>query len=174
MKSIRRKIHFLAFAAFCASFAIGAFAADVIRHKIPNSDFPIAQAVEIPSGNSLVFLSGVGPDVADKSAAKESPAVFGDTKTQTVSALTKIDATLKSIGLSMKDVVKMQAFLVGDPQNNDKIDFAGFMDGYKKFFGTADQPNLPARSAMNVAGLAVPGWLIEIEVTAVRAETKKP
>jgi enamine deaminase RidA (YjgF/YER057c/UK114 family) len=150
-----------------------AYGADVIRHKIPNSDFPIAQAVEIPSGQSLVFLSGAGPDAADKNAPKDSPAVFGDMKTQTTSTLTKIDATLKSMGLSMKDVVKMQAFLVGDPQNGDKIDFAGFMDGYKKFFGTAEQPNLPSRSAFKVAGLAVPGWLIEIEVAAVRAETKK-
>lgn len=150
-----------------------AHGADVIRHKIPNSDFPISQAVEIPSGQSLVFLSGAGPDVADKNAPKGSPAVFGDMKTQTTSTLTKIDATLKSLGLSMKDVVKMQAFLVGDPQNGDKIDFDGFMAGYKQFFGTADQPNLPTRSAFKVAGLAVPGWFIEIEVTVVRPETKK-
>ena len=159
--------------AFFAVACTSATAADVIRHKIPNSDFPIAQAVEIPSGQSLVFLSGVGPDAADKNAAKDSPAVFGDTRTQTASTLTKIDTTLKSLGLSMKDVVKMQVFLVGDPAQGDKIDFAGFMDSYKKFFGTAEQPNLPVRSAMKVAGLAVPGWLIEIEVTAVRAETKK-
>lgn len=174
MKTHCLQIHFLTFAAIFASFAITASATEVIRHKIPNSDFPIAQAVEIPSGNALVFVSGVGPDVADKTAAKDSTAAFGDTKTQTTSVLTKIDATLKSLGLSMKEVVKMQVFLVGDPQNADKIDFTGFMDGYKKFFGTVDQPNLPARSAMKVAGLAVPGWLIEIEVTAVRAETKKP
>jgi enamine deaminase RidA (YjgF/YER057c/UK114 family) len=150
-----------------------AHGADVIRHKIPNSDLPIAQAVEIPSGQTLVFFSGVGPDVADKNAAKESPAVFGDTTTQTISTLNKIDAALKSHDLSMKDVVKMQVFLVGDPAKGDKIDFAGFMEGYKKFFGTAEQPNLPARSTVKMAGLAVPGWLIEIEVTAVRAEMKK-
>ena len=163
------------FAAFVVSIVACTVAhgADVIRHKIPNSDFPIAQAVEIPSGQSLVFLSGAGPDVADKTAPKDSTAVFGDTKAQTISTFTKIDATLKSLNLSMKDVVKMQVFLVGDPSNGDKIDFAGFMDGYKKFFGTAEQPNLPSRSAFKVAGLAVPGWLIEVEVTAVRAETKK-
>ena len=153
--------------------SVSAQAAEVIRHRIPNSDFPVAQAVEIPSGQSLVFVSGTGPDVADKTAPKDSAAAYGDMRTQAISTLTKIDATLKSLGLGMKDVVKMQVFLVGDAANGDKMDFAGFMDGYKKFFGTADQPNLPARSAMKVAGLAVPGWLIEIEVTAVRAETKK-
>ena len=162
------KIHFFAFAAL-AAFSTAAFGADVIRHKIPNSDFPVAQAVEIPAGQSLVFLSGAGADIADKAAPKDSFAAYGDTKAQTLNTLTKIEATLKSMSLSMKDVVKMQVFLVGDPAQEGKMDFAGFMESYKKFFGTAEQPNLPARSAMKVAGLANPGWLVEIEVTAVRA-----
>ncbi len=164
------KIYFLSFAAFCASFATIASGADVIRHKIPNSDFPVAQAVEIPAGQTLVFLSGQGADIADKNAAKDSIAAYGDTKAQTFNTLTKIEATLKSMDLSMKDVVKMQVFLVGDPAQDGKMDFTGFMESYKKFFGTPEQPNLPARSAMKVAGLANPGWLVEIEVTAVRAK----
>jgi enamine deaminase RidA (YjgF/YER057c/UK114 family) len=48
------------------------------------------------------------------------------------------------------------------------MDFAGFMQGYTQFFGTPAQPNLPVRSAMQVAALANPGFLVEIEVTAVR------
>ena len=36
----------------------GALAAEVTRHKIPNSDFPIAQAVEIPAGMTTVYVSG--------------------------------------------------------------------------------------------------------------------
>lgn len=153
----------------CSSAALGA---DVIRHKIPNSDFPIAQAVEIPEGNGLVFVSGAGPDIADKNADKESPAAYGDTKAQTLSTLKKIEATLKSMNLTMKDVVKMQVFVVGDPALGGKMDFAGLMESYRQFFGTADQPNLPARSALKVAGLANPGWLVEIEVTAVRKTAK--
>ena len=149
-----------------------AVAADVIRYKIPNSDFPIAQAVEIPAGQNLVFLSGAGPDIADKSADKDSPAAYGDTKTQTLNTLKKIDANLKSMGLAMKDVVKMQVFLVGDPALGGKMDFAGLMESYRQFFGSAEQPNLPSRSAMKVAGLANPGWLVEIEVTAVRPPAK--
>ena len=148
------------------------FGADVIRHKIPNSDFPIAQAVEIPSGQTLVFVSGAGPDIADKNADKDNPASYGDTKAQTLNTLKKIEATLKSLDLSMKDVVKMQVFLVGDPAQGGKMDFAGMMESYRQFFGTAEQPNLPARSAMKVAGLANPGWLVEIEVTAVRPAAK--
>ena len=68
----------------------------------------------------------------------------------------------------MGDVVKMQVFLVGDPAKGGKMDFAGFMEGYTEHFGTAEQPNLPSRSVMQVAGLANPGFLVEIEVTAVR------
>lgn len=148
--------------------ALPAFAKDVIRYKIPNSDFPIAQAVEIPAGQSVVFLSGAGPQLLDKSAPGETPAAYGDTKTQTVSTLSTIATNLKGMGLGMGDVVKMQAFLVGDPAHDGKIDFAGFMEGYKQFFGTREQPNLPARSTVKVAGLVNPGWLVEIEVTAVR------
>lgn len=159
-------------AIFTLTCSVAAFGADVIRHKIPNSDFPIAQAVEIPSGQTLVFVSGAGPDIADKGGDKDSPASYGDTKAQTLSALKKIEATLKSLDLSMKDVVKMQIFLVGDPAQGGKMDFAGMMESYRQFFGTAEQPNLPARSAMKVAGLANPGWLVEIEVTAVRPAGK--
>jgi enamine deaminase RidA (YjgF/YER057c/UK114 family) len=154
--------------AILSGLAGPASAADAIRYKIPNSDFPIAQAVEITAGRNLVFLSGAGPDIADKSADKDSPAAYGDTKVQTLSTLKKIEANLKSMGLHMGDVVKMQVFLVGDPALGGKMDFAGLMESYRQFFGTAEQPNLPARSAMKVAGLANPGWLVEIEVTAVR------
>jgi len=68
----------------------------------------------------------------------------------------------------MGDVVKMQVFLVGDPSKGGKMDFGGFMEGYTQFFGTEAQPNLPTRSVFQVAGLANPGFLVEIEVTAVR------
>ncbi len=68
----------------------------------------------------------------------------------------------------MSDVIKMQVFLVGEPAKGGKMDFAGFMAGYTQFFGTPAQPNLPSRSVFQVAGLANPGFLVEIEVVAVR------
>ncbi len=140
----------------------------VIRHGLIGSDFPILRAVEIPAGNTLVFLSGAVPDVSYPDAPKGTLAAYGDTETQTVSVLNKIDANLKSLGLTMSDVVKMQVFLVADPGNGGNMDFAGFMRGYTRFFGTDAQPNLPSRSAFQVAGLANPNFLVEIEVTAVR------
>jgi enamine deaminase RidA (YjgF/YER057c/UK114 family) len=144
------------------------FAADVVRHKIPNSTFPISAAVEVPAGKTLVFLSGAVPPVADTTAPKDTPQAYGDTRTQTVGVLTSIEKQLKGMGLSLGDVVKMQVFLVGDPAKGGKMDFAGFMAGYTQFFGTPAQTNLPSRSAMQVAGLASPNFLVEIEVTAVR------
>ncbi|MEZ0168417.1 RidA family protein [Microvirga sp. TS319] len=164
---ICRLIAATSLAAFLA-LAGPASAQDVIRHKIPNSDFPIAQAVEIPAGKTTVYVSGAVPTVADPAAEKNTLAAYGDTKTQTESVLRSIEKTLSGLGLKMGDVVKMQVFLVGDPAKGGKMDFAGFMEGYKQFYGTADQPNLPTRSVFQVAGLASPGFLVEIEVTAVR------
>lgn len=142
---------------------------DVVRHKLPNnSTFPIAAAVEVPAGATTVYLSGMVPRVVDDQAEPGSIAAYGDTRTQTLSVLDQIEAQLHSIGLGMGDVVKMQVFLVGDPALEGRMDFAGFMQGYSEHFGTEDQPNLPARSTMQIAGLANPGFLVEIEVTAVR------
>ena len=148
--------------------AASATAADVVRHKIPNSDFPIAQAVEIPAGMTTVYVSGALASVADETAPKGSIEAYGDTKTQTVSAFRSIEKALTGMGLKMGDVVKMQVFLVGDPAQNGKMDFKGFMEGYTQYFGTAEQPNLPARSVFQVASLAGPGNLVEIEVIAAR------
>ncbi|MCS4294838.1 enamine deaminase RidA (YjgF/YER057c/UK114 family) [Comamonas sp. BIGb0152] len=141
----------------------------VVRHPIPGSDFPISSAVEIPPTATTVYLSGQVPPVVDASKPANDPAAYGgDTRAQTMGVLNTIDKQLKAMGLTMKDVVKMQVYLVGDPAKDNKMDFAGFMQGYTQFFGTAEQPNLPSRSAFQVAALANPAWYVEIEVTAVR------
>ncbi len=146
-----------------------ASAADVVRHGIPGSDFPIAAAVEVPAGKTTVYVSGKVPGVTNPDAPKGSLEAYGDTKAQTVSVLTQIKEQLEGIGLGMKDVVKMQVFLVGGPETDGKMDFAGFMEGYRQFFGKeANQPNLPARSAFQIAALGNPNYRIEIEVVAVR------
>ena len=156
--------------ALCLSLPLVTLASaqEVIRHRTPGSNFPIAAAVELPAGKTLVFFSGMVPRVTNEQAPRNTIASFGDTRSQTVSVLQAIDQALQRINLTMKDVVKMQVFLVADPAKDNRMDFAGFMDGCTQFFGTPEQPNLPARSVMAVAGLVNPGWLVEIEVTAVR------
>jgi enamine deaminase RidA (YjgF/YER057c/UK114 family) len=87
-----------------------------------------------------------------------------------LSALGKIETLLKAQGLTMGDVVMMRVYMVGDPDNNNQIDFAGMNAGYNTFFGTPTQPNKPARSTVQVAALVSKGPLLEIEVQAARSK----
>lgn len=139
----------------------------VVRHRIPNSDFPILLAAEIPADATLVYLSGTVPQVIDADADQGSPERYGDTAAQTESTLASIEQKLAALDLDMGDVVKMQVYLVA-PEGEDAMDFGGFMEGYVRYFGTEAQPELPTRSVFEVAGLANPSWLVEIEVVAVR------
>jgi len=137
----------------------------VTRLPLPNnSPFPISAGVWV--GDTL-YLSGM----IDSSVAKGAP---GDTQSQTVQVLDAIRHTLAEQHLSLGDVVLMHAFLAGDPAHRGQMDFAGFMAGYSQYFGTKDQPNKPARSAMQVAALALPGALVEIEVVAVNTHSRLP
>jgi enamine deaminase RidA (YjgF/YER057c/UK114 family) len=143
-------------------------AAEIKRYPLPDdSTFPIAAAVEV---NGVVFESGKIPSPKNKEAENNSRAYWGNTEEQTVSVLKKIEASLKEKDLDMGDVVKMTVFLVGDPEMDGKMDFGGFMKGYTQFFGTETQPQLPARSAVQVAGLVSDNMFVEIEVIAVRSE----
>ena len=142
--------------------------AEIVRHPIPNSTFPIAQSVEVRGNVTTYYISGQVPPVANKEADPASLQAYGDTRTQSIGVLNRIKTILEGLGLTMGDVVKMQVFLAGDPGKEGKMDFAGFMEAYSQSFGTEAQPNLPARSTMQVAALVNPGFLVEIEVTAVR------
>jgi enamine deaminase RidA (YjgF/YER057c/UK114 family) len=155
-------------AALCAGVlmaALGAARAEIVRYPIPNSTFPIAQAVQVPGGATTYYISGQVPPVVSKEAEPNSPQAYGDTRTQTVGVLNKIKGILEGLGLGMADVVKMQVFLVHDARA--PMDFKAFMEVYTQFFG-GSQPNLPARSVVGVAALANPGFLVEIEVIAVK------
>lgn len=143
--------------------------AQVIRHPLPNnSTFPIAQAVEIPAGNTLIYLSGTVPSPINPDAERGTRAYYGNTEAQTVNVLSKMQMTLQGMGLDLGDIVKLTVFLVGDPENDNRMDFSGFMAGYTQFFGTESQPNLPARSAFQIAGLTQPLMFVEIEAVVVR------
>jgi enamine deaminase RidA (YjgF/YER057c/UK114 family) len=146
-----------------------AMADDVVRYPLGSgSTFPIARAVEVPAGYSLIFHSGLTPAPADASAAQGSPAYWGDTKTQALSVFARMKESLDAMGLGFGNVVAMTAYLVGDPSQGGRMDFAGFMAAYSQYFGTKEQPNLPSRSTVQVAGLAAPGMQVEIEVFLAR------
>jgi len=138
-----------------------------VKHIQPGNG-PIATAVWV---GDMLYVSGqLASPITPADPAKGTPANYGDTKAQALSALTKIQGILKEQGLTMGDVVMMHVYMAGDPANGGKLDFAGMNSSYSQFFGTKEQPNKPARSAMQVAALAAPWALVEIEVIAVRAK----
>ena len=160
-----RTMLLLAFMSAACDGSLNAARAEVTRYPIPNSTFPIAQAAQVTGNATTYYVSGQVPPVVSKDADPASPQAYGDTRTQTVGVLTRIKGILEGLGLSMADVVKMQVFLVHSAAA--PMDFKAFMEGYTQFFG-GSQPNLPARSVVGVAALANPGFLVEIEVIAVK------
>lgn len=161
------KLLALSTALLCACAPVSAHAHDIIRHANPN--LPIASSVLVPDGAELLFVSGTLADVADPSAPAGSIERLGDTATQAKSVLDKLAKELAASGFTMADVVKMNVFLVGDPRRDGTMDFEGLMKAYMQFFGLrAQEKSLPVRTTVQVAGLPVPGALVEIEVVAAR------
>ena len=68
----------------------------------------------------------------------------------------------------MADIIQLRVYLVGDPSNQNAMDFQGFQSGYRQFFATQEQPHTPVRTVVQVAGLALPGALVELEATAAK------
>jgi enamine deaminase RidA (YjgF/YER057c/UK114 family) len=125
----------------------------------------IAGTATVPPGSKLVFISGTTPSPLDPAV----PENLGNTREQTLSVLTKIKTTLESMGMDMGDVVKMTVFLVGTPETEGRMDSAAMNEVFRTFFGTAEQPNRPTRSTIQVAALGRPTMYVEIEAIAAKA-----
>lgn len=147
-----------------SALAPQAQAQEIVRGGDPKS--PIAGVVTVPAGYDTIYVSGMTPPVIDDKAT--GVAKFGDTKTQTLGVIGRIEAALKSQGATLGDVVMMRVLLVGDPAKGGKMDFMGMMEGYKTFFGTEAQPNKPARITSQITALVQDGMLVEIEAQAAR------
>ena len=160
-------------AGLAASLAAPLGAAEINRMTNPPPAI-ILSGVVIPAHSELVFLSGQLANPIDATKPADSIEAFGDTRTQTISTFAKIKAALARTGYTMADIVKLTVFVVGDPKLAGKMDFAGFNAGYRQFFGTADNPNLVARSTVQVAALAGPYFLVEIEAIAAKPPPAKP
>ncbi|ESQ79783.1 RidA family protein [Asticcacaulis sp. YBE204] len=145
--------------------ATAATAEEGIKRTYTGS-FPIAQSVTVPPGYKTIYVSGMVPAIINPDAPTESFEAYGDTAAQTESVLKRIETALKAEGAGFGDVVNMKVYLVGDPKLGGKMDFAGMMKTYTKYFGTTEQPNKPSRVTAQVAALASPYFLVEIEVTA--------
>ena len=149
--------------ALCAP-AGGALAQEIER-TVANPTATISSSASLPPGSRIVFLSGSTASPLDPA----SPENFGDTRQQTLSILTKMKAQLEALGMDMRDVVKMTVFLVGVPENGGRMDSAAMNEVFRTFFGTAEQPNRPTRSTIQVAALGRPTTYVEIEAIAATA-----
>jgi len=132
-------------------------------------DFPISQTVTVPASASLIFVSGTLPDLHDANAPAGTPAAYGNTEVQAVSVFNKLRKILRQQDLDLSDIVQLRVFLVGAEETGGKLDFAGLQAGYTQFFGTPEQPNKPARTALQVVALPLPGALVEVEAIAARS-----
>ncbi len=156
-----RSLSILAPALVAAATLAGAAQAENV-HVNPSNGF-ISQAVKVPAGSEMLYVSGITPDTVPGAPAATP---FGDTKTQTISILGKIEAIMKAQGYSLSDSVMMRVLLVGDPAKGGGMDFAGMMEGYTQFYGPLK--NKPARITSQVAALVRPGMYAEIEVQAAK------
>jgi enamine deaminase RidA (YjgF/YER057c/UK114 family) len=131
-----------------------------------NPTSPISGGVAIPAGAAFVWTSGTLAPAIDPKLPPETR--YGaDTKTQALGILKLIEQQLAKQGLTMKDVVYIRAYLVGDPNKGGKLDTDGWNEAYKQYFGTAENPTKTARSTIGVAALVAPGFLLEVEAFAV-------
>lgn len=137
----------------------------VVRHANTASSLPISTAVEV---GGLLFHSGVIPSPKDSEVERGTAEFWGNTEEQTDSVLSKLQSSLNTKGMDMENIVKLNVYLVGDPDKGDRMDFRGFMKAYVRYFGEASNGKLPARAVVQIAGLVAPGMMVEIEAVAAR------
>ena len=120
----------------------------IVRRE--QSGMSIASSIAVPEGAELLFIGGTLADA-----------------TNTEAVLGKIEAELAASGYAMGDIVKMEVYLVPDPDKGGAVDMLGLMSAYLAYFGKGPG-RLPTRTTVQVAGLAVPGALVQIAVIAAR------
>lgn len=114
----------------------------------PNAIGPYSQAVEM---NNLIFVSGQIP------AAQDGTPTQGTVQELTNKCLGQIDAILRSVGLSLSDVVKTTVYMTHLSQ------FPEMNEAYARHFY---QP-YPARATIEVKALPK-GVSLEIDAIAAR------
>ena len=159
---MRTKICLVAVLLVAFATVAGAQSVKHIQTKDPGG---IATGVWV---GDMFYLSGQLPSpVTPANRGNGTPAVYGNTQQQAENVFNKIKDLLKEQGLGLGDIVMMRVYMSTDPMTG-KLEFASMNAAYNKFFGTADQPNKPARSTVQVAALVQAGPALEVEVQAAR------
>ena len=118
----------------------------------------------VKKAGNFIFVSGTSSRRPDNSIAgvdiiDEMGTKFLNIEVQTREVLNNIDANLKKIGASLKDVIDVSTFLV------NMNDFAGYNKAYAEFF---DKETGPTRTTVAVHQLPHPDLVVEIKVTAYK------
>ena len=118
----------------------------------------------VKRAGNFIFVSGTSSRRPDNSIAgvdiiDEMGTKFLNVEVQTREVLNNIDANLKKIGASLKDVIDVSTFLV------NMNDFAGYNKAYAEFF---DKETGPTRTTVAVHQLPHPDLVVEIKVTAYK------
>ena len=145
---------------FASALALAGFATAANAQEIQriggNANFVSISGVPMGGGMTMYFVSGQLPTPVTP-AANGQPANWGDTTAQTKSVFENIKKSMAAAGLSLGDVVKATVYM------GPELSFADMNKVWLTEFGTAAQPNKPARAAFFVHGLAAPGAQLEIE-----------
>lgn len=116
--------------------------------------FGFSQIVTTQGGRT-VYLSGQAAfDV-------EENVIGTNHQEQMQQCLRNIEAGMEAVGGSLKDVVSLRIYVVN---YNPDVQSDPITEELKEFF---DRDRLPAATLIGVSTLAVKGFLIEIEATAV-------
>jgi enamine deaminase RidA (YjgF/YER057c/UK114 family) len=151
-----------AFAGLLCACTIGpAHGQDIRKINPPSVPKPVAaysHVAEVPAGTRMLFLAGQVGNRADGSL----PESVDD---QAVQALENIRLILAAEGAGPRDIVKLTFYVAAKPASLAKLN----AKRAAMFAGTAPPPS----TWVQVAGLARPEYLIEIEaVAAVPAKSK--
>jgi 2-iminobutanoate/2-iminopropanoate deaminase len=110
----------------------------------------------VTRGGRTIYLAGQTA-LQDESGKS----LLGDFEGQTRTIFRLLDATLKKVGASLKDLVTMTVF-INDPRHGDR-----FVDIRKEFFSAG---HYPCSALITVSDFARSGMLIEIQGIAVAAD----
>jgi enamine deaminase RidA (YjgF/YER057c/UK114 family) len=118
-------------------------------------EWGFTQAWRLDGAGSLVLLSGqTGVDEGGQVAHPD------DFQAECRLLFTNLAEVMRQAGGSLDDIFMITVYLT------DIGDLAAFTEVEREFFRT----RLPARTAVGVTALAVPGLRVEVEATAVLAE----
>lgn len=125
--------------------------------KLAKPYAPYAPGVKISQAGSEIFISGVVPNDVDGNIVCK-----GDVAGQMKQLKANVKATLDAAGISYKDVVKINTYIIGEYMREYVT--GGHDIEYLKLFNT------PAVTIVGVAALANEGQLVESELMAVTSK----